>query len=381
MKRNHLFLLVLTSIFVFFSLSVADQEYELQWAKSVGSIDTDVGWKTAFDQSGNIVVVGYFSETATFGAGEPNETTLTSAGGYDFFIAKYDDSGNLLWAKRAGGSSHDLMNGGLAIDKSNNILFTARFSGTATFGAGEPNETTLTSAGDFDICIAKYNSDGDLQWAKRAGGSSLDEGGGISVDSSSVTVYYLVTGRFAGTATFGPGETNETTLTSAGSSDIFIAKYNNDGSLVWARRDGGSDADRAYDIAVDDNGNFSITGRFSSTATFGAGQPNETSLVSAGSYDIFTARYTSAGVLLWAKRGGGTSSNEEAQAITSEHLGSCYIAGQFRGTAIFGQGESNETTLVSSGNNDVVVAKYNANGELIWNYRGFIIATRKKSNA
>ena len=69
---------------------------------------------------------------------------------------------------------------------------------------------------------AKANAPGDLVWAKRAGGPGFDEGVGIAVDGSGNS---YVTGRFAGSATFGPGETNETTLTSAGAGEIFVAKY------------------------------------------------------------------------------------------------------------------------------------------------------------
>ena len=99
---------------------------------------------------------------------------------------------------------------------------TGFFDGSATFGAGETNTTTLSSAGIFDIFVAKYDASGDLVWAKRAGGTDFDEGLGIAVDVSGNS---YVTGFFAGSATFGAGETNATTLTSAGSDEIFVAKY------------------------------------------------------------------------------------------------------------------------------------------------------------
>ena len=77
----------------------------------------------------------------------------------------------------------------------------------------------------------------DLELAKRVGGSNFDFGSGIAVDASGNS---YVSGFFFGSATFGPGENNETILTSAGSFDIFVAKYNSSGDLVWAKRAGGS---------------------------------------------------------------------------------------------------------------------------------------------
>ena len=97
---------------------------------------------------------------------------------------------------------------------------TGYFEGSATFGQGQANQTLLTAAGGSDIFVAKYNSSGALQWAKRAGGTVDEAGYGIAVDSSGNS---YVTGYFEGSATFGAGEANQTTLTAAGSNDVFVA--------------------------------------------------------------------------------------------------------------------------------------------------------------
>ena len=125
----------------------------------------------------------------------------------------------------------------------------------------------------------------DLVWAKRAGGTGSAFGFGIAVDTAGNS---YVTGGFEGTATFGPGETNETTLTSAaGDRDIFVAKYDASGDLLWAKRAGGEGFDRSFGIAVDAAGNSYVTGGFEGTATFGPGETDETTLTSAaGSTDV-----------------------------------------------------------------------------------------------
>ena len=92
---------------------------------------------------------------------------------------------------------------------------------TTTFGLGEPHETVLTSS-EFSLFVANYDGDGALLWAKRADG--VAGGSGIAVDAAGSS---YVTGAYAGSAIFGPGEVNEIELVAAGSEDIFVAKYNN----------------------------------------------------------------------------------------------------------------------------------------------------------
>ena len=109
----------------------------------------------------------------------------------------------------------------------------------------------------------------NLEWAKRAGGTS--EGLGLDITTNSAGNSYI-TGNFHGTATFGAGEAQETTLTAAGDNDLFVAKYAANGTLVWATRAGGTGDDESLGIAIDNAGNSYVTGNFHGTATFGAGE-------------------------------------------------------------------------------------------------------------
>jgi hypothetical protein len=129
----------------------------------------------------------------------------------------------------------------------------------------------------LDIFVAKLSSSGSWSWVVKAGGSSGDFGNGIALDSSGNA---YVTGYFFDRATFG-----STSLTSSGSSDIFVAKLSSSGSWAWAIKAGGSSSDIGSGIAADSNANAYVTGSFSGTATFGGN-----SLVSLGGDDIFVVR-------------------------------------------------------------------------------------------
>ena len=266
----------------------------LQWVKRAGGSGSDQGVGIAVDGSGNSYLTGYFNGTATFAPGQANQTTLTSAGDRDMFVAKYDFIGTLVWVKRSGGTAAD-RGFSIAVDGTGNSYVTGLFNGSATFGQGQANQTTLTSAGLDDIFVARYDSNGTLQWAKRAGGTGTDGGLGIGVDGFGNS---YVTGWFTGTATFGQGEPNETTLTSAGDRDIFVVKYDSNGLLQWAKRAGagGASTDQGVGIAVDPSGAIYVSGYFGDhdlapSATFGQGEPNQTTLASAGGSDIFVAKF------------------------------------------------------------------------------------------
>jgi len=90
-----------------------------------------------------------FDGTATF-----EGTNLTSAGGYDLFVAKYDTNGTLAWAKQEGGASNDYGDG-IAVGGNGNIYVTGDFSGSATFGG-----INLNATGWSDVFVAKYISGG-----------------------------------------------------------------------------------------------------------------------------------------------------------------------------------------------------------------------------
>jgi hypothetical protein len=203
-----------------------------------------------------------------------------------------------------------------------------------------------------------------LDWATQASGTDTEIGLGIAADADGNST---VTGSFEGTVVFGDGEANETTLVSSGFADLFVAKYGPNGQLLWATQAGGTDFDAGDGIAVDADGNILVTGDFADSAIFGDGEANETTLVSAGSIDLFVAKYAPSGLLLWAKQAGGAGFLSDGGAdIALDADGNSTVTGSFAESAVFGDGEANETTLVSAGSNDLFVAKYAPSGQLLW---------------
>ena len=336
----------------------------LAWAKSAGGPNLDLGSGITSLSDDSTVVTGSFTYSATFGEGEANETVLDSDDGSVFFVARYNPDGTLAWAKRAGSTGGDRGYGITTLSDDSTVV-TGQFGGTATFGEGEANETVLVSIGDGDIFVARYNPDGNLIWAKRAGGTYDDWGQGITTLSDDSTV---VTGYFSGSAIFGEGEANETVLVSDEFYDIFVARYNHDGTLAWAKSAGGTGGDFGRGITTLSDDSTVVTGYFLESVTFGEGEANETVLESYGIRDFFVARYNTDGTLAWAKQSGGTGNYDydEGWGITTLSDDSTVVTGWFKELATFGDGEENETVLVSTGWGDIFVARYNPDGTLAW---------------
>jgi len=346
----------LLSIVYCLLLTANAQNY--QWAKSVGGGFTDAGFSIAIDDTGNVYVTGIFWGTADFDPG-PGTANLTSAGNWDIFFAKYNSSGNYIWAKRLGGTSSDYGRS-LALDDTGNVYITGYFRDTADFNPG-PGTANLTSAGISDIFFAKYSSSGNYLWAKRLGGIWGDEGYSLALDDSG-NVY--VTGWFVSTADFDPGP-DTANLTSVGSSDIFFAKYSSDsGNYIWAKRlGGGIGSNRGKSIAVDDTGNVYVTGDFGGTGDFDP-DTGTASLTSAGDWDIFFAKYSSSGDYLWAKRLGDAFS-DEGVSIALDGTGNVYVTGYFSAIPDFDPGPGT-ANLTSAGDWDIFFAKYSSSGNYLW---------------
>jgi len=332
-----------------FFLAISDfsataQNLDYTFLKQVGGTNDEDVFGITLDNSGNILLTGYFSGTANFGG-----TNLTSAGGSDVFVAKYNSIGDLLWATRAGGLTGEV-GYSIATDNLGNIFTTGRFLGTADFPGVNGETTNLTSSGAEDIYVAKYDQSGNVLWARRAGGGKYDFGRAIVVDASGNA---YVTGSFQSTTpTF-----DSFTLTAIGKSDVFIAKYDPNGTVLWVRQySGANDYAEGYGLALDTDNNLYVTGRFRNIINFGA-----TTLTTPGDFDIFVAKFDSDGFPIWANRAGGVP-DEYGYNVAVDASGNVFATGFFAGPGTFGS----STNLPGDGTSDAFLAKYDSVGNLVW---------------
>ena len=308
----------------------------LLWMKRAGGTEDDFAYDIEVDAAGNSFVIGHFQETATFGT-----QTVTSAGVYDVFVAKYNTAGDVQWVQRYGGASSDL-GYSIALDPSGNLFVSGNYMTTTAFGS-----VSMTSAGGYDAFIAKLDASGNTLWAKSGGGILNENANQIATDPSGNC---MVTGNFMHTATF-----DGQTVTSAGNGDIFVAKYNSTGAIQWLKRAGNFREDAGYGIGTDNLGNIYVSGFYQEPTTY-----EGIALTNSGFYDIFLAKYAPTGTIEWVQRAGGAL-YDNSWGLFVEPAGNVYLAGYFQGTANFGSFAVN-----SNGAQDIYIAKYSSAGTTLW---------------
>ncbi len=337
-----------TSSFPDIFVAKFDPSGNTQWLRQYGATGSDYGYTITVDDNGMIYIAGTFHASTRLG-----DYTLNSATGAntEIFVAKLNASGTVLWAKNVAwtpsGPSSDLgpAASDIVTDKNGNLYVVGRFKLTSTFGPG----FMLTSSGQSDIFIAKYNaSNGNVRWVKKAGGSGYDKGYGVTLDNNGDVV---ITGHFEETATF-----QSTSLTSSGNDDVFVTKYAAaSGTLIWAESFGGPGRDTGRKIAADADGNIFLTGEFRSEITIA-----DHSFTSLGSDDIFIVKYDASGDLIWANQAGGTGTDYASDLITDAD-NNLYITGRFQNEITLG-----DLTGTSYGSSDIFVAKYDNDGDELW---------------
>lgn len=303
------------------------------WAVRAGGIDWDSGNGIVLDDFGNIYVTGYFMMTADFGP-----YSLTSNGWDDAFVAKLDPDGNWLWVNQAGGTHYD---GGsaIAIDEAGCCYASGGFMNTAYFGS-----LSLTTNAYSEGFMAKLDTSGNWQWAKKTGSSARE----IIIDNIG---NLNIVGSFDGTVNFGPFS-----LTSYGCEDIFVAKLDSNGNFLWVNQAGGTSRDFGDGISLDEINNVYITGSFKNDANFGS-----YSIDSHGNDDIFVSKLDSSGNWEWVIEAGSTDS-DGGKGITIDGVNSnVYVTGSFESVANFGS-----YSLTSSGSDDIFVAKLDNDGNWQW---------------
>lgn len=332
-----------------FFLTKFDKMGNAVWSKKGGGSLTDRGYGVIIDYTGNMVVAGHYMGIATF-----DTVTRTGAGNLDAFTAKYDTSGNILWFKD-GKDLGQSSSRGIAYDNHGNTAVVGYYGSssgpTITF-----DNIVLTTAGQRDIFLVKYNSDGVVQWGATAGGVKTGEEGKAVACDANGNIY--ITGMFVDTASFG-----NITLLGNGNSDIFIAKYNPQGQIVWAKSAGGPNADVGYSIDVDKNGNIFVGGNIDSLAYFGS----TTVHVNADSMtDAFVANYDADGNIKWVITVGGQD-DDNCSRVIADAEGNCLVFGNFRSTTSTGAKFGNSLlTATSVGFDDIYFMKVSPTSEILW---------------
>jgi hypothetical protein len=323
----------------------------------IGGSNNENPTSFGFDDSGNYFVAGQFSGTVDFNPGS-DSLKLTSVGGYDAFLCKFNSIGSLIWTVSMGGKGADCITS-IYIDVNNNIYLTGRYQDTCDLDPNPFSSVKLIAKGNNDIFVIKLDNKGQLKWAKSLGGPDTDVSYRVLVDRKGNV---FTAGAFYGTADFDPGN-GTASFTSKGLADGFISKLDSNGNYSWLIQIGGASMDFPTDMTFDKNDNILCSGPFGSTVDFDPDNTKTVNLTTAGYQDIFLCKYNSRRDLIWAKRIGGKK-GDQSNAITTDIKSNIIFTGSFADTVDFDPGSGVQNLIQKTGN--FFVTKLDSNGNYIW---------------
>ncbi len=398
---------------------------QFQFAKSIGGTGFENAMGIAVDNNKNIIVCGYFAGTADFNPSATASDSLTSAGFNDVFLAKYDSIGNYLWAIKIGGPGDEFTYADPVIDNAGSIYVCGQFNTGCDFNPDSTVQLVLINNGSFDGFIAKFTDAGNLVWAQAAGGVADDQiyrldinnagdvlfagsfdsiadinpaGGILNFQSKGASDFFfgrlasngnlknvfalggtgddylnnithdandniIITGSFTDSSDFNP-DTVTVNMVTGNSSSSFIAKYDSSGNYLWAFPILNS---IPFGLRCSNNNEILTCGEFLGTADFNPSASTNQLTSLSNSFDVYFAKYDAGGNYVFAKRVGGTGT-DNAYAIRQMHDSTILLSGYFYSTADFNPGAASNN-LTAAGFGDLFVAHYDNTGNYINAFR------------
>lgn len=305
------------------------------WSLRLGGADADAGRSLAVDDEGGLTAAGYIKGEVEL-AGKTRQ-----AEGSDAYVARFSPEGELRWARSFGGKGQDVAEG-VAVDGDGNAIVAGAFGEVLGMGDAE-----VKSAGADDGFIAKFSPEGKRLWAKRFGGRDVDAFHQVAATPEGDL---LVTGVFRETVEFG-----DTTLEAAGDADVFLARLDPEGEVLWARGWGKIGEDFGRDVALDSQGDILLLVEFTLGVDFGGGP-----LESAGNRDIGLIKLTGDGEHVWSKSF-GNELDSLAIDLAVDPADHVLVTGAFDDVHSFGGEE-----FRAAGRSDAFIAKYAPDGTHLW---------------
>jgi hypothetical protein len=293
-------------------------------ASSLGGVGPNTGEAVKVDRDGNRYGTGNFFATAYFPlraaanmddegrATEPASApkALTSAGGTDVFLAKYDRSGRLRWVIQAGGPGDD-SGYDLAFDAAGNVYVTGFFTISATFHGTDGTSTSVTGPGQT-IFLAKYSTSGVLAWVQTGQVNSTNQGYGVAVEPVTGTVY--VTGVSQGDTTFSSSNGTTHSVAAQIAWHMVLVKYDTAGNFQWGQTNLATPNSVPHGVAVDADDNAYVTGWMEGQTTFRSNNGQDLTVVGFSRpvqnppdypNDGFIVKYDENGNVQWVNHIGG----------------------------------------------------------------------------
>lgn len=373
-QNNNLFLTGFTSTRGFFVSKWSSDGDEI-WTKYFDDVEDNLLTSFAIRKKGNSVLIsGVFAGILDFDPSSTGTTELTSFNS-DGFLLSLSDNGNFEWAKqlRCNGG---VIPTGLEVDSNNNIFLSGIFLGSVDLNPDPTVSAIITSqsvsgAAISSAFLAKYDSNGNLIWNRHLRGNGNTDFFMTFIKKDSAN-NIIVTGTFNGTTTFLP---TTTALNTNGFYASFLAKYNNDGTLLWTNLIGNPTSTQTTffpssfcaNVILDTCDNIYVSGEFQGNCDFNPGAGENVLSTPNNLVNAFAACYFTDGSYIWSMPVGGLGNVAFVEfngylPIALDNNNDLIFTGTFRQQLDFDPSPTASTLLSSNSANPniagIFIAKY-----------------------
>ena len=325
-----------------------NKQGEVEWATSIGGSKDDYIHSVATTDDGGYIVGGYFQETIKIG-----NNTLTSAGGSNGIVIKYDSQGEVEWTNVISTNNRSQINS-VSETEDGEIFVAGNFIGVVQIGKYElTSDSYGIYGGNSDGLVVKYDKQGEVQWATNIGGnfseyftsiSSTKDGGCIAAG------YYQSVSFKVGNFTI------ENKDTYGNTSDGIVVKYSNIGEVEWATSFGGDNSEYINSVSSTKDGGCIVGADFSSREI----EAGDYKLTNRGIFDGMLIEYDNKGNVKWTENIGGVG-HDQILSVSSTKDGG-YLVGGFYSNRI----NLEDNTLICNGERDGIIVKYNNQHEIVF---------------
>lgn len=318
----------------------------LEWLKNSDGAGEAAGNGIDVDNDGNVYVTGWTDKTITYfdnlSIGHSNDS------GPNIFLVKYNKDGEIQWVINPNvfGVAEEI-----ATDENGNSYITGFFRTSTNFDG-----ININTIGIYNVFVAKYNTSGNILWVKKGEINSYASGNGIDIN---INGQLYVTGNYHKNAI----SFDAFTIPNKGVEDIFIAQFDENGTIQWLVNAGSNWFDLANSIVTDEQGNAYLTGSCSNNATFNSYNNNQIKTIQTNnnSDDIYVAKYNENGVIQWLESGGGIGSDVANSIAINKNGNEIVVSGSHSNQANFGGSILNIGSI-----SDIITLKYDNDGNFIW---------------
>jgi hypothetical protein len=345
MKKKILIKITLILILINSSFVLTAQTPNWKWAITTGDQANDFAKDVTTDAAGNVYMTGMFtSSIIDFGG---IKLTKSTGSYFNIYVAKYNASGSVIWAKNFGAAGYE-ESWGIATDSSGNVYITGIFtSPSITFGAF----TLTNSAANYDgVFVVKLDTNGNVLWAEKGIGTALDK------ESNDIAVDPLGNITITGYTSYGTLNFDGAFINNTNNGNLYVVKFDTNGNVLWSKSQAATSQNRADGVATDAEGNIYITGFYTSSIY---------NLPTSSGRNAFLVKFSSAGDFLWAVSSSTSNNDTYGFDVHATSSGKVIITGSFSNSTVT-FGTVTLTNAVTNGNPDIYIAQYDASGTLEW---------------